>query len=56
MLIHSLEQISNDLLADSLFSEQGDRLRVELESDLARGEEDQGRLSRKVTLCQQSQV
>ncbi len=54
--IRSLQQITNDLVADALLPEQGDRLRVEREFDLARVEEDQGRLIRNAALCQQRQV
>ncbi len=54
--IRSLQQIANDLFTDALLPEMGDRLRVELEPDLARIEEDQDRLIRDIALCQQCQV
>ncbi len=51
--IRSLQQIANDLVADALLPEQGDRVRVELEPDLAEVEEDEDRLIRNIAPCQQ---
>ena len=51
--IRSLQQIANDLVADALLPEPGDRVRVELEPDLAGVEEDEDRLIRNIAPCQQ---